>query len=415
MTKTVIRPYDPHKDLDAIQRSWVEIGWLEDEKKAKKAMAQFVKAGSAWVAEFNGAAECYAGSMLGDIRYLEETLSFAAVTAVTNSIIVRKQGLASKVTARLIAQDAAEGALVAGLGIFEQGFYNRLGFGNGSYETLITFDPADLLIEAHFRPPARLSRKDWKAIHQSRLIRARPHGTINIYHPAMSKVELVWEENIFGLGYYDGPAGELTHHVILNALDDVEHGPYYVWWISYQTREQFLELMALLKSFGDQIASIGMEEPPGLQMQDLIKQPFKSRRVTRKGNFETGIRARSFWQMRINDVAGCLAKTHLPHADLRFNLRLSDPIGRYLDEDAPWRGTAGDYIIQLGGNSTAVVGQEATLPTLTATVNAFTRLWLGIRSATALSFTDSLSGPQELLTQLDRVFCLPTPKPDWDF
>ena len=44
-----------------------------------------------------------------------------------------------------------------------------------------------------------------------------------------------------------------------------------------------------------------------------------------------------------------------------------------------------------------------TRPTLTATVNAFTRLWLGVRPATGLAVTDDLSGPPELLQQLDQL------------
>jgi len=49
-------------------------------------------------------------------------------------------------------------------------------------------------------------------------------------------------------------------------------------------------------------------------------------------------------------------------------------------------------------------------------VGAFTRLWLGVRSATSLAVTDDLSGPQELLRELDDVLlCFPDPKWDWDF
>jgi hypothetical protein len=48
-------------------------------------------------------------------------------------------------------------------------------------------------------------------------------------------------------------------------------------------------------------------------------------------------------------------------------------------------------------------------------VNAFTRLWLGVRSATSLSWTDHLQAPESLLNQLDNALRLPTPMPDWDF
>ena len=52
---------------------------------------------------------------------------------------------------------------------------------------------------------------------------------------------------------------------------------------------------------------------------------------------------------------------------------------------------------------------------LTASVNAFSRMWLGVRPATALNFTDDLSGPPELLEALDSLLRLPDPQPDWDF
>ena len=45
--------------------------------------------------------------------------------------------------------------------------------------------------------------------------------------------------------------------------------------MAYQTGEQFLELMALLRSLGDQVRLVRMNEPPGIQLQDLMIQPFK--------------------------------------------------------------------------------------------------------------------------------------------
>ena len=99
---------------------------------------------------------------------------------------------------------------------------------------------------------------------------------------------------------------------------------------------------------------------------------------------------------------------------VRFNLCLDDPIERYLN-GGTWRGVGGDYVVTLGGESHAAPGGEVALPTLAASVGAFTRLWLGVRPATGLAVTDDLAGPPDLLAQLDRVLCLPEPKPDWDF
>jgi hypothetical protein len=158
-----------------------------------------------------------------------------------------------------------------------------------------------------------------------------------------------------------------------------------------------------------------MNEPAGIQFQDLMEQPFKQRRISEKGKHDVRTHSSAYWQTRICDLPGCLARTHLRCAELRFNLALSDPIAGYLDQDAPWRGVGGAYVVTLGRDSGAEAGRDEGLPTLTASVNAFTRLWLGVRPATGLSVTDDLSGPLALLEELDWAFRLPQPHPDWEF
>ena len=104
-----------------------------------------------------------------------------------------------------------------------------------------------------------------------------------------------------------------------------------------------------------------------------------------------------------------MAKTRLDGPTARFNLVLKDPIEKYLDADAPWRGLSGEYVITLGPESSAEPGADPALPTLTASVGAFTRMWLGVRPATGLAVTDDLDGPPELLSALDRTLRLPVP------
>ncbi len=408
------RRYDPRKDKKAIRRIWREVGWLGKGKDKKKAMDLVVQCGRALVAEVQGEAECLVLSAPGSLRYLTEELPFAAVTGVTTSRVARKQGLASRLTARLVAEDALAGALVSGLGFFEQGYYNRLGFGVGGYEHWLGFDPAQLRLERRARVPRRLNVTDWKVIHAARLARLRGHGALNLFPTALSRSEMVWTTDGFGLGYYDGPSGELTHHLWLNN-GAKEYGPYNVIWNSYQTYEQFLELLALLKSLGDQVRLVKMREPQGIQLQDFLKQPFRFRTLTEKAEYENVMKATAYWQMRINDLPACLAKTRLRGEKLRFNLHLTDPIARYFDEDAPWRGVGGEYRVTLGPESAAEPGTDSALPTLIASINAFTRLWLGVRPATGLAVSDDLAGPPELLEALDWALCLPAPKPGWDF
>jgi len=300
-----VRPYDPTRDVKAARRIWREIGWLRD--KEEPAMDMFVGCGRAMVAEVRGEAECLVLSVPGEVCYLGEDLPLAVVTGVTTSRIARKQGLARRVTAQVIAADAAEGALVSALGMFEQGFYNQLGFGTGGYEHWVAFDPARLQVRTQARMPQRVSAGDWAAVHAARLRRMRGHGACNLMPPEVTRAEMMTTTNGFGLGYY-GPDGALSHHMWIRPKD-VEHGPYSVVWMSYQTYDQFLELMALLRNLGDQVRLVRMREPAGIQFQDLMEQPFKQRAISEKSRYESGVSAEAYWQMRINDLPGCLART----------------------------------------------------------------------------------------------------------
>lgn len=409
------RVYNPEKDLNAVVRVFYEVGWMDkvDSDKDNEGLDRFLSSGHTLVTDINGEAECVVSSMPGTIRYLEEDLAFSCVTSVTTSRLARKQGLAKRLTAQLVAADAADGALVSGLGMFEQGYYNQLGYGTGGYEHWVRFDPARLNIDVRARTPRRITKDDWEKVHAARLARKRGHGACNLHPPQYTQGDMESIPNFFGFGYQDSN-GEFTHHICF-WTKSAEHGPYGVTWLCYQTREQFLELMALVKNLGDQVHLVRMREPQGVQMQDLVTQPLKYRHVTEKSEYASGNQANAYWQLRICDLPGCLAQTHLPGVDVRFNLKLSDPIARYLDADALWHGVAGDYVVTLGPTSSAEPGSDATLPTLTASVNAFTRMWLGIRPATGLAFTEDMDGPEALLKALDWALRLPEPKPDWDF
>lgn len=407
----IIRPYDHDADKDAVHRIWREVGWLD--KGEEEAMDFIVAAGRAIVAELNGSAECLVITAPGAMRYLDSDLLFCGVTGVTTSHVARKQGLASRTAAHAIAMNVADGALVAGLGMFDQGFYNHLGFGTGGYEMWFRFDPARLNVTAKHRAPRRLTAADWEAIHAARLGRVRTHGAVSLTPATLTRGETMRTSNGFGLGYFDGPDGALSHFVWFGTRN-MHSGPYDVLAIAYRSRSEFIELLALIKSLGDQVRLVTMMEPGGVQLQDFIEQPFKQRQVTENSPFAVGVRASAWWQMRICDVSKCLAETHLPGETLRFNLRLSDPIATYLPPDAPWRGVAGEYIVTLGPESHAEYGADPAIPTLATTVNAFTRLWLGALSASALTYSDTLEAPQELIEALDRTLRLPQPRIGWD-
>jgi hypothetical protein len=225
-----------------------------------------------------------------------------------------------------------------------------------------------------------------------------------------------WGENGFGIGFRDDPDGGLSHHAWL-CTKDVESGPYSVWWMAYRTRAQFHELLSVIASWADQIHVVKLDQPSGVHLQDLIERPFRSQRQTKDGKHEVRASAAAYWQVRILDLAGCLEKTHLDPGvpDLSFNLTLDDPVEPFLDAREGWRGIGGEYVVTLGPISSAVPGSESGLPRLEATVNAFSRLWLGVLPASSLAWTDRLEGPPELLRALDRTLCLPSPHPDWEF
>jgi predicted acetyltransferase len=410
-----LRDYDPQKDREAIQRIWREVGWSEkDNKQQEEALDIFAACGRAFVAEVNGEAECAVLTAPGNMRYLDEEIPFSAITAVATSRVARKQGLAKRLTSLAVVHNTFDGAPLAGVGVFEQGYYDQLGFGSGGYEHWISFDPARLKVRMKARIPRRITSDDWAMVHAARLARLRGHGSCNLKPPHITQAEMLWDEKVFGLGYCDGPSGELTHHLWCSAKD-TEYGPYTIEWMSFQTRDQFLELMALIRSWGDQVRLVRMREPQGTQLQDMVEQPLRQRQVSEKSEFESRIEAIAYWQMRMCDLPGCLERTHLPSDEVRFNLTLSDPIKRLLNDDAPWHGIAGHYVVTLGHSSGAEPGEDASLPTLKASVGAFTRMWLGVRPATGLAVTDKISGPQELLEKLDCALRLPDSKPDWEY
>ncbi|MBA7570392.1 N-acetyltransferase Eis [subsurface metagenome] len=409
--EVIIRPYHVKKDGEVVLSVFEEAGWREKEKKQDRAWRLYLKSVQSWVAVVDGRAESVATTVPGTLRYLTEDLAFCAVTAVVTSRTARKQGLASRVTARALAEAAADGALVAGLGVFDQGFYNRLSFGSGSYEYWVTLDPARLMVDKIARMPKRITRDDWRAVHACRLSRTRQHGSCSLTLPVTSRAEMLWIKNGFGLGFYEG--NELTHH--LWASSEGEEGPYTVHWLAYRNYTQLLELLSLVKGFADQIMVVKMVEPPGIQIQDLLDRPFRQRSISKAARHEYNICALAYWQMRILDLAACVRSVQISGESVEFNLDLHDPIEQYLDRNVLWKGIAGQYIVRLGQQSKCEQGSKRGLPTLNVDVGAFTRLWLGVRSASSLAATDNLSGPAELLLSLDEVFNLPTPKPDWDF
>lgn len=405
-----IREYVKSKDSNAGYRIWREVGWLQEGQE--KTLDTFLQGCDSWVIDINESAEFLIVTASGDLLYNGVKLPISPVLGVTTSQIARKKGIATFGTAQAIDKAVEKGAVLSALGIFEQGFYNNLGFGSGGYEHIIHFDPADLKVNQDFKIPSRFSSKDYELIHQARMKRKRTHGSLNIFSDKITEAESLWQKGSYGLGYYNETKTEITHFIWLVNRGG-EHGPYRVLTMIYQNQKQFLELLALLKSLGDQIRSVILTEPSDVQFQDFLRYPFRNRIVTEKGKYANTIDAISNWQIRICDLDKCIEAISC-NDELSFNLELHDPIINYLTESDKWKGISGKYTVSLGRRSSVKRGFSENLPTLDASVSGFSRMWLGICKASILVMTEHFQAPEELLLKLDEIFNLPSPRLDWD-
>ncbi|MCK4872446.1 MAG: GNAT family N-acetyltransferase [Phycisphaerales bacterium] len=410
----IIRRYDPERDFDDLFRIFKEVGWCSSDE-SKSAVRIEVSAGRVMVTEIAGSAETTVQAFPGEMRYQDQEIKVAAIAGVAVSIVARRRGLTGRLLAETLAAEAADGAEVSTLHMFDQGFYDRLGYGTGAYVHRTRFDPATLKVPDLQRAAVRLTKDDWPDVHACRLKRLRGHAGHNLLPPEVTQARFHCTCKAHRFGFRDDRTGELTHHICFSVPSDSDRGPWSVWWMAYQTGEQLIELLSLLKSLDDQVHSVRMIDPVGVQMQTLLTAPFRQQTMTEKGKHEASTSCDAEWQIRILNLRACLAKTKLADDAIRFNLKLTDPIERYLPHDAVWRGIGGEYVITLGESSAAESGCDAALPTMSATVGAFSRLWLGVRPATGLAMTDELIAPGDLLSRLDTLLRLPEAQLDWGF
>lgn len=409
--KDNIRTYSAEKDKKAVQRVWKECGWMGEEKKEAEVLDIFLKSSKGVVYEMGGDAECLVVSTKGRLFHTGTALQHSAITSVATSRIARNLGIASKTLARVLANDVAKGAAVSGLGVFEQGFYNRLGYGNGVYENWIGFDPAWLVPLPKARIPERFAVTDWKKLHDARLSRRKSHGAVDLLPPEITKADMLWIKKCFGLGYTKN--GKITHYIEMTA-DNAEEGPYTVVWMVYQNLVQFRELLSLLAGLSDQIRQIKIQEPTEVQLQDFIKKPFQLRSITQRGKYEYSVKATAYWQFRILDLKTCIGAVKCRDS-LTFNLHIEDPIEKYLPAKSTWRGCSGDYIVSFGPKSSIKKGTDPGADTLKTTIGDFSRFWLGVQSAEVLNISGVFEAPVKLLKALDKTLVLPKPNPDWEY
>lgn len=403
------RPYDPTRDREACIRIWREVGWLETGHEADFP----ARLGHALVALIDDQPECLVIASPGELTHGTTNLPLALVAGVTTSRIARKQRLASRLTARLVAEEAAAGAPVAALGMFEQGFYDRLGFGSAAYDDDFRFDPALLAVEVPERVPVRLTKDDYAELHAAMLGARRPHGTVRLLPVEFTRAELNFDHDGWGLGFRDAPGDRLSHFFWCSKLNG-ENGPLSISMMAYRTGAEFRELLGVVRGLADQVRSVRLREPGGVQLQDLFQQPFRNAGVRSGSPHSMDHHAFAWWQLRICDVKRCL--DHLSVAgEQDFNLTVTDPITDFLDETSPWPGAAGEFTVKLGPQTVVSDGHTAGRPELTCSINALSRWWFGVQPASGLAITDDFSAPTALLTALDRLVCLPVPKAGMGF
>ncbi len=407
------RNYRAEEDFDHVKLIWEEAGWIERSDEHAQLLADLLKCGSVLLSDLRNRPESMVHILPGKLLYQEKDLDFAGVGEVLTGYAARRRGMAAKLTAEAVARAADDGAAAAGLGMFEQGFYNRLGFGTGAYEHSISFDPAALTVRAACPDPLRLAADDYEQVHRSRLRRRRGHGACNLNDSAHTRAEMRFHrKNCVGFGFKD-ESGEISHHFWGEKKG--RNGPLRIQWAAYRNTDQLLELLSLFKNLSDQIYCVSMREPPEIQMQDLLKFPFRDRNRSRSSSFENKMTTEAYWQIRVLDPAACIGAYSGEHREIEFNLRIADPIEGYLRDRRGWRGIGGDYSVRLGRQSEMSSGFKPGLPLIEAEAGAFSRMWLGVRRPSSLAVTDRISGDPELLTVLDRILCLPQPHFDWDF
>ena len=407
----MIRSYKS-EDLEHSLRIFREIGWMDGKDSDKDVFRAYIDGGNSLVADLNGEVEVFVVTRSGCCKYLEDDIPFSAVTGVATSRVARQQGLAGGVTAMAIAESAKNGAAMSILGIFDQGYYEKFGYGNTVNHRISTIDPSQLKVPRLSRSPKRLSKNDAKAMHECRCSRKRYHGGCNLNGSGETKATTIWQEHGFGLGF-ENKNGTLTHFLWIEPKG--EHGPYNVCFTGWETHEQFIELLSVLHSLSDQIHGVRMADPPRLQLQDFLIRPHATRRARKGGDFDINVVSQIWMQCRILDLPVCVGAMKCCGTPVSFNLELTDPIEKYLPEESSWRGIGGNWIIRIGEDSSATLGSDPALQTASCSVNDLSRIWFGSSTAESVSVTGDFRSEPDLIQAIDRVVCIPTPIVDWDF
>ncbi|MFW2382020.1 MAG: GNAT family N-acetyltransferase [Acidimicrobiales bacterium] len=414
--------FDDERDMESVLRVWTETGWFDGEDRQKAQIKEFFQAndGRSLVALLDGDAESVVHCTLGSMRYgtvpVCRELSVGAITAVTTSRIARKLGAASRLTARTIAEMGDDGAAIALLGMFEQGFYDRFGFGVGPYEIKVFAYPGSLRVPAEYRTPERFDFEHHSdELHDSVVNRYRTHGGVVIggERSTTTAVNLDYEVSIYGYR----TDGAISHWMALEHSG--ETGPDRVVAWAYQSPEQCLELLRVIQEWGDQVDLIRFIEPPWMQAQDFDSEPGHNYRRTKGTKVHVRTEADAWWQIRIVDIETCIAAMAPVSEPFEVVVEIDDPVEHHLTGSGysgSWKPLTGMWRFSFGESHSAERVTDAPNLDLRTSINALSRWWLGVLPATALGVTGQMDADHSTLARLDRLTAhLPRPHPGWDF
>ncbi len=404
------------RDMEDVLRVWTETGWFDGEDRERKYIESFFQAndGRSVVARLNGHAESVVHRALGTMHFDQTQVSLGGVTAVTTSRIARRLRFASRLTARTVAHLGDEGVAVALLGMFEQGFYDRFGFGVGPYENRVFVYPGDLDVPVRYRTPERLDFDEQiDEIHEAMVNRMPRHGGIVVGGERFTKAGSQLEDEISTYGYRTD--GVLTH--FLSVLTKGENGPDRVIRMAYETKQQCFELLRLIQEWGDQVDCIRFVEPVWMQVQDFMKQPGREYRRTKDTPNAMKIDADAWWQLRIVDLDMCIKAMRVPSTDLSVIVELEDPIEPHLIQsgyEGDWKPLSGTWRLSFGSAQGAERVEAMPDVDLRTSVNALSRWWLGVVSANTLHAMGQFQSEPDVVEALDALTAhLPTPQIGW--
>ena len=398
-------------DLPSVTRMWREVGWIEhDSERQAEALGRLLQYGAARVGVVAGDAECLVHRTPGTIRYDGVDLPLCAITAVTTSPIARNLGLASRMTAEAIAAGAIDGAAVAALGMFEQGFYDRFGMGTLAYVDHLLLRPG----EAARRPAPAGARP----CHPRRLDGGRrPHGPSGPAARQRQPRSARGAPGRAGLGRGSLPRVRVPWR--RRSADGVHR--------RHQRRRARAVQGAAARLRGRRrparparpAAVARRAAAPGADGRargDPAPGPHRPAHPGRGARRPRppGV-AHGRWRgTSSGSSTSRRASRRAPGRATRCPSTSSSPTrsARPTWTGRAWPATTRSRSVRRRPSSQ---GTGADLPVLRASIGALSRLWFGVRPATGLTVTDDLTGPPELLEALDRALVLPPPLPELSF